>query len=108
MREYEPKYPLEILDTFFYLNLLRDSNGRVLSENITWFVSAEVRDSTEILAEVESQVKKSCQGAEVAYHDSCGNRWIFLVLNGNQNRRNLGQMQAVYKKLYRKMSSQRR
>jgi len=105
MREYEPKYPLEVLDTFLYPNLLKDSNNKVLSQNITWFTSTETRAVTKILGEIESKVKKNCKDAEVAYHDISGNRWIFLILNGNQSRRNLGQMQAVYKKLYRKMSS---
>jgi hypothetical protein len=107
VREYEPKYPLEVLDTFLYPNLLKDSNNEVLSENITWFTLTKTQDLNKILKEIESKVKKSCQNAEVAYCDSSGNRWIFLILNGNQSENKLRRMQTVYKKLYRSMSVQR-
>ena len=106
MREYEPKYPLEVLDTLLYPNLLKDSNGKVLSENITWLTLTKTPDLNKILKEIESKVKKNCQNAEIAYCDSSGNRWIFLILNGNQSENKLRRMQAVYKKLYRRMSLQ--
>jgi hypothetical protein len=105
MREYEPKYPLEVLDTFLYPNLLKDGNNKVLSENITWFTSTKTQGLNKILKEMESKVKKSCQNAEIAYHDSSGNRRIFLILNGNQSENKLRRMQTVYKKLYRRMSA---
>jgi hypothetical protein len=97
---------LEVLDTFLYPDLLKDGNNTVLSENITWFRSAETQGLNKTLEEIESKVEKSCQNAEIAYHDSSGNRWIFSVLNGDQSENNLGRMQAVSKKLYRKMSAQ--
>jgi hypothetical protein len=106
MREYEPKYPLEVLDRVYYPNLLKDSNNVVLSENITYFVSTEKLEENKILKEIESRVRQDCRNAEVAYHDSSGNRWIFLVLNKNQNEPILRRMQAVYKKLYGKISTQ--
>lgn len=106
MREYEPKYPLAVLDKILYPNLLIDSNNVVLSENITYFVLPEKLDEIKILEEIESKVRKDCRNAEVVYHDSPGNRWIFLVLNKNQSEPVLRRMQAVYKKLYGKISAQ--
>ncbi len=108
MRQYESKYPLEVLDTILYPNLLRDDNKVILSENITWFVSEEKQDVDGMMKEIESIVQKSCRSAEIAYRDSPGNRWIFLVLNGNQDESNLRRMQTVYTKLYGKMSAQRK
>jgi len=104
MREYEPKHPLELIDRIYYPNLLKDSNNVVLSENITFFVSTV--DAHKVLEEIEYRVRKDCSNAEVAYHDSSGNRWVFLVLNKNQSQPILKRMQAVYTKLYRKMSAQ--
>jgi hypothetical protein len=105
MREYEPKHPLEVLDTFLYPNLLKDSDNKVFSENITWFTLANTHDLNKILEEIESKVKKSCQNAEIAYCDSSGNRWIFLILNGNKSENKLRRMQTIYKKLYRRMNA---
>ncbi len=106
MREYEPKYPLEVLDRVYYPNLLIDSNNVVLSENITYFISTEKLEENKILKEIESRVRKDCRIAEVAYHDFSGNRWIFLVLNKNQSEPVLRRMQAVYKKLYGRINTQ--
>ena len=106
MRAYEPKYPLAVLDSILYPNLLIDSNNVVFSENITYFVSTEKLYENKTLEEIESRVRKDCRNAEVAYHDSSGNRWIFLVLNKNQYEPVLRRMQAVYKKLYEKMRTQ--
>ena len=89
MREYEPRYPLERLDTFFYPNLLKDGNNKVISENITWFTLHRTQDLDKILKEIESKVKQNCQNAEIAYYDSFGNRWIFLILNDNQSENKL-------------------
>jgi hypothetical protein len=106
MREYEPKHPLEVLDTFLYPNLLKDSRGEVFSENITWFTLYKTHGLNKILEDMESKVRKSCQNVEIAYCDSSGNRWIFLVLNGNESENKLRRMQTIYKKLYRKMNAQ--
>ncbi len=104
MHEYESKYPLEILDSFLYPNLLRDSNNRVITENITWFAPTKTQGSNGTLEEIELKIKKSCRDIELAYHDCCGNRWIFLILNGAPSEVNLRRLQKIYKKLYRKMS----
>ena len=106
MREYEPKYPLEALDKVYYPNLLRDSNNVVMSENITSLVLAEKTCAKKVSTEIELRVRESCGNAEVAYHDSSGNRWIFLVLNKNQSEPILRRMQKVYTKLYKKMNKQ--
>jgi hypothetical protein len=82
MREYEWKYPLEVLDTFLYPNLHKDGNNRVISENITWFTLCRKNGTDRTLMEMESETKKDCPNAELAYFDLSGNRWIFLILNG--------------------------
>jgi hypothetical protein len=102
MREYKPQCPLEVLDTFYYPNLLKDSNNEVMSENIAYFVLHETEDLKELLEGIESQARKLLKKIEIGYHDSSGNRWIFLILNGKQNENNLRSMQAVYRKLYRR------
>jgi hypothetical protein len=104
MREYEPKYPLEVLDRLYYPNLLRDRNNVVLSENITYFASTA--DANKVLEIIESRVRKNCRNAEVAYYDSSGNRWIFLVLNKHPSQPVLRRMQAVYEALCKKDSKQ--
>lgn len=105
MREYEPKHPLDVLDTFLYPNLLKDSDNNVFSENITWFILCKTHDLNKILNDLESKVKKICKNLEVAYNDTSGNRWIFLILNGEKSENKLKRMQTVYKKLYRRMSA---
>jgi hypothetical protein len=75
----------------------------VVSENITWFelrktTRNEILDKT--LREMESKVKEYCSKAELAYHDTSGNRWIFLVLNGNPCENELRQMQRAYKEVF--------
>ena len=106
MRAYEPKHPLEVLDIFLYPNLLTDCDGNVISENIVGLTLHRTHGINEILEDLESKVKKSCQNAEIAYYDFSGNRWIFLILNGNKSESKLRQMQTVYKKIYRKMNTQ--
>jgi len=105
IREYEPKHPLNVLDTFLYPNLLKDSDNKVFSENITWFILCKTQGLNKILNDLESKVKKLCKNIEIAYHDTSGNRWIFLILNGNKSENKLRLMQKVYKKLYRRMSA---
>ena len=105
MREYEPKYPLEVLDRLYYPNLFRDSNDVVLSQNITFFVLREKADANNIIKEIELKVRKNCSNAEVAYRDFSGNRWIFLVLNKKPSQPILRRMQAAYTKLCKKMVS---
>ncbi len=105
MRKYEPKYPLENLGGFYYPNLLKDSHNVVLSENITYFVSADLGQKDAVmLEEMEAIVKRDCANAYVAYHDSSGNRWIFLVLDKIQTEPVLKRMQEVYVKLYNKVN----
>ncbi len=58
------------------------------------------------IEEIESKIKKSCKNVEIAYKIQSGNRWIFLFLNGKQNEKSLSQMQAIYRKLYRKFNIQ--
>jgi len=106
MREYEPKHPLEVLDTFLYPNLLKDSCNEVFSENITWFTLHKIHDLNKILEDIELKVKKRCQNAEIAYHNSSGNRRIFLMMHGNKSENRLRRMQTVYKKLHRRMNAQ--
>ena len=106
MREYEPKYPLEALDRVYYPNLLRDSNNIVMSENITSLVPAEKTNAKKVSTEIELRVRENCSNAEVAYHDSSGNRWIFLILKRNQSEPVLRRMQKIYAKLNKKMNKQ--
>ncbi len=103
MREYKPKCPLEVLDTFYYPNLLKDSNNEIISENITWIILHETEDPKKLVEEIETKARKVWNKIEIGYHDSSGNRWIFLILNGKQNANNLRRMQTVYKKLYRRI-----
>jgi len=108
MRKYEPKYELKRLNKYFHPNLLRDGDGKgnVISEIITWFTlrryirirKFELLDQT--LREMESEVKIPCPKAELAYRDSSGNRWFFLLLNGNPSKDELDNMQEAYKKVY--------
>jgi hypothetical protein len=105
LRKYEPKHPLEVLDKLLYPNLLRDSNGVVLSENIAWYKSPQKPDENKILTEIEITTKKSRQNLEIAYHDSFGNRWIFLVLSVNQSEYNLRRIQTIYAKLYKRINT---
>ena len=100
MREYEPRYPFEFINRQYYPNLFKDSSNKVLSENITFFVLEEKNNANKVLGEMESTVRKNCRKAEVAYHDSFGNRGLFLVLNKNLNQPILRRMQAGYKKLH--------
>ena len=77
----------------------------MISENITWFTLHRTQGLDKILKEIDLKVRQNCQNAEIAYYDSFGNRWIFLILNDNQSENKLKRMQKVYKKLYRKMSA---
>jgi hypothetical protein len=77
----------------------------VLSENITFFRLSKQQDLEKILMEMELKIKKVCKNVEIAYHDFSGNRWVFLVLNGNPTESKLRRMESTYKKLYRRMSS---
>lgn len=61
MREYEPKYPLAVLDGILYPNLLIDGNNVVFSENITYFVPTKKLVENKMLEEIESRVKKGCR-----------------------------------------------
>lgn len=108
MREYERKYPLEVLDNYLYPNLRRDGDGRVVSENITCFTLGEIPLDSVIegkildraLNEMESKVKEYCSNAELAYQDSSGNRWVFLLSNRNPSKDDLKQMQRAYAEMY--------
>lgn len=104
MREYECKYPLEVLNSHLYPNLRRDGRGIVISDNITSF-RLEVLDSEKrvldgVLREMESKAKEYCSNAELAFRDSSGNRWIFLLFNGESSKDELKQMQIAYEKIY--------
>jgi hypothetical protein len=104
MHEYECKCPLEVLDTCFYPNLRKDRSGRIVSENITFFTLRRYKSMdetlTKILKKMESEVRGYCPGAEVVYCDVSGNRWVFLLLNGNPSKGELVQMQKAYKEVY--------
>ncbi len=67
MREYEPRHPLEILDSFLYPNLLKDRSDTVISENITWLTSIETEDTKKMLEEIESKAQKNCKNVELAF-----------------------------------------
>jgi hypothetical protein len=105
MREYEPKCPLEVMDTFYYPNLLKDSKNQIISENIAFFTLHETEDPKKLLEEIETKARKVWKKIEIGYHDSSGNRWVFLILNDRQNDNNLRHMQTVYRKLYRRIGA---
>ena len=106
VREYEHRYPLEVIDNHLYPNLRRDATGRVISENIAWFVLRKtvlnpvVKEKTDnLLGEMESKVKEYCSNAELAYQDTSGNRWVFIVFNHNPSKEELKQMQRAYEEI---------
>ena len=106
MHEYELKYPLEVLDNHLYTNLRRDRSGMVVSDNITAFLLREItRDEAKevfnrVLSEMEFKVKEYCPNAELAYSDTSGNRWLFLLFNGKPSKDELKQMQRAYREIY--------
>jgi len=113
MREYEHRYPLEVIDNHLYPNLRRDGSGRVISENIAWFRLKEMIFSPEgkekidnVLAELESKVKEYCSKLELAYQDTSGSRWLFLLLNRDPNKEDLKQSQRAYEELQAKFMKQ--
>ena len=101
MREYHPKHPLERvtrLDPPRYwccYNLLRDENGNIISDNIT-YVNAEVATQDPILKEVEAILNDCCPKVELAYTITSGNRWIFLLYEGDVTLQDLERMQNAY------------
>ncbi len=103
MLEYEYKYPLEVLDSYLYRNLRRDISGRIISDNITWFKLGRTTRNyivDKILREMESVVKELCPKTELAYHDTSGNRWVFLVFKGSPSAAELRQMQRAYEAVF--------
>ena len=103
MRKYNRnKHSLERIENI-YPNLYRDKDGVVISESITWF-TLENRKASEaidgILLQMEAKVKEYCPRAEIVYQDASGNRWVFLIFNGNPSKDELMQMQKAYEAVY--------
>jgi hypothetical protein len=106
VREYGHRYPLEVLDNHLYPNLRRDASGRIISENLAWFVLREtmldpvVKEKTDkMLVEIECKVKEYCSNAELAYQDISGNRWVFILLASDPSKEELKQMQRAYEEM---------
>ena len=106
VREYEHRYPLEVLDNHLYPNLFRDTSGRIISENIAWFrlrettLDPQVKEKIDnVLGEMESKVKEYCSNAELVYQDTSGNRWVFILFNHNPIKEELKQMQRAYEEV---------
>ena len=84
VREYEQRYPLEVLDNHLYPNLYRDPSGRIISENIAWFtlrkttLDPQVKKIDNVLGEMESKVKEYCSNAELAYQEQRDLAWLLL------------------------------
>jgi hypothetical protein len=96
-----------VIDDYHYEMLHKDGNGAVISENITFFtlgvVSSETGDNDvtrSIMEEMESKAKQYCQKLEIAYVNSSGNRWVFLLFNGYPTKDELMQMKKAYQDLY--------
>lgn len=108
MREYRCKYPMEevVIDSYHYKNLLRDGEGKVMSENITSIPlensHSESRElaAKRVMEEIELKAREYCPKIEVGYEDSLGNRWIFLLFNGEPTKEELMQMRKCYEELY--------
>jgi hypothetical protein len=95
-----------VIDDYHYETLHKDGNGVVISKNITFFTlgagSSETEDNVagSIMEEMESKAKQYCQKLEIAYVNSSGNRWVFLLFNGSPTRDDLMQMKKAYQDLY--------
>lgn len=109
MRRYEPKHPMEeiVIDNYHYRSLHKDDNGVVISENITCFSlgddysEARGDEATKrVMGEMELNAKQHCQKLEIAYSNSSGNRWVFLLFNGYPTKDELMQMKKAYEDLY--------
>jgi len=111
MLKYVCVYPLNevVIDDYHYKYLLRDSSSpvpRTLSENITWFNIGDAfyeqteKTVNEILLKMESAAKEFCDSLQVAYSESSGNRWVFLLYDGNPTKDGLRQMQKAYEELF--------
>ena len=97
VREYEHRYPLEVVEN--YPNLFRDASGRITSENIAWFktvLDPQIKEKIDnILREMESKVKEYCPSVELAYQDTSGNRWVFILFNNKPSKEELKQIQKA-------------
>ena len=51
------------------------------------------------LGEMESKVKEYCSNAELAYKDTSGNRWVFILFNHNPSKEELKQIQRAYEEI---------
>lgn len=95
-----------VIDSYHYKNLLRDGEGKVMSENITAFPlgysHSESRElaAKKVMEEIEMKAREYCPKIEVAYENSLGNRWIFLLFNGEPTKEELVQIRKCYEELY--------
>jgi hypothetical protein len=78
-------------------NLLRDEDGNIISDNIT-YVNAELENQDPILEDIETILNDYCPNVDVAYTITSGNRWIFLLYEGNATLQDLERMQNAYEK----------
>lgn len=103
MREYHPKRPLERLSRVDPLrnwrcnSLLRDENGNIISDNIT-YVNSELENPDPHVCEIEAILNDCCPNVELAYTITSGNKWIFLLYEGDATLQDLERMQNAYEK----------
>ncbi len=109
MREYRCKYPKKeiVIDGYHYKNLYVDGKGEVVSENVTSFTlgsgyceSKELEAAKRVMEEMELKAREYCPKVEVVYEDFSGNRWVFLLFNGEPSNDELMQMKKCYEELY--------
>jgi hypothetical protein len=109
MHEYVSRHPKEeiVVDDYHYKNLYRDGQGRVVSENITSFTpgsghseSRKLEVMKRVMEEMELKARGYCPKVEVVYEDFSGNRWVFLLFNGEPTKDELMQMKKCYEELY--------
>ena len=105
MLEYNLKYPLQVIDDYFFPNLRKDADEKIISENIACFKLKDLDES--IIVKIERKIKRWCQNLELAYNYVSGNCWFFLLFNGTPTKYDLKQMQRVYDRVSQFSSTRR-
>ena len=83
-------------------NLLRDGNGKIISDNITWITSNDEKSVLETIEFMGNNVKEShVEGVKFSFEHVSGNYWIRLFTERNLNDEELWNMQKEYSELYR-------